>query len=197
VDERKGRVDEAMAEQAHRTTRFADSIGTSGEFSAYAQLRSAGKRLSECAGDPPNAEQDRGTARFCFSLAAEPEAAGDGRDEVSRRLDGLIDDTEMEIALLLLSEAVTNAYVHGRATPEGTIGVEGHLDAHMLWMGVTNLGPSFECSPTLPAATAPHGRGLFLVSSLSRAWGIANACGSTSVWFELDHEGAGTCFAVP
>jgi anti-sigma regulatory factor (Ser/Thr protein kinase) len=124
--------------------------------------------------------------RFCFSLAAEPEAASHGRVEMSSRLGGLIDDIEMEIALLLLSEAVTNAYLHGRAIPGATIEVEGHLGPHVLWVGVTNDGPPFKFSPTLPAHAAPHGRGLFLLSSLSRAWGIANASGSTSVWFELE-----------
>jgi serine/threonine-protein kinase RsbW len=189
VDERRQRVDEALTEQAHLTGRFAECVGTTGEFSAYMQLRAAGKRLTECEADHLDPAGGPATTRFCFSLALQPEAASIGRDEVSRRLDGLIDDVEMEIALLLLSETVTNAYRHGHATTGSTIAVEGHLETDTLWLGVTNLGPTFECSPKLPSPETLRGRGLFLVSTLSRDWGIAHAAESTSVWFELDRNG--------
>jgi anti-sigma regulatory factor (Ser/Thr protein kinase) len=186
VDERRQLVDEALTEQAHRTGRFVESVGTTGEFSAYMHLRAAGKRLTECEADHPGTARDPASTRFCFSLAPQAEAASIGRDEVSRRLDGILYDLEMEIVLLLLSEAVTNAYLHGHEDTESTIAVEGHLDADKLWVGVTNLGPPFECSPQLPSPDQRRGRGLFLVSSLSHAWGIAHAGDSTSVWFELD-----------
>jgi anti-sigma regulatory factor (Ser/Thr protein kinase) len=184
VDGQEQKLDEAMAEQARCTDRFRQSIGTTGELSAYTQLRSATARMGQGTdGDEPP------PTRFAFALSSDSDAAGIGRAEVTSRLEELLEDDELEIACLLLSEVVTNAFLYGHQASSGAISVEGHLSPGLLWIGVTNSGSPFEYSPRLPAPDESHGRGLFVVSSLSDAWGVGHAGGSTSVWFEVARTG--------
>jgi hypothetical protein len=85
-----------------------------------------------------------------------------------------------EMAVFLISELVTNAVTHAK-TP--------------LRLGVVDLGDAmrfevFDESPSLPLPREAgpedeHGRGLFLVSSLSRSWGCEARLQGKLVWFEL------------
>jgi serine/threonine-protein kinase RsbW len=202
VSEAQRRLASALAEQSRLTARYKQSVGTTAELSAYASLRAATSAVAECerlvdeevTGTEPraplNGDGDAARAqtrdRFVFSVVRDRTAPGAARDEVDRRLRGLVDDAAMDSIRLLVSETVTNAVTHGGNSATGTVAVEGDLSADRLWLGVTNAGPAFVHVPALPAPSAPHGRGLFLVECLSRAWGTGHAGGSTSVWFEVD-----------
>ena len=113
-------------------------------------------------------------------LPADDRAAALARRFVSETLEGL--GVELpETAVLLASELVTNALLHGApplhievlATPEG------------VRVAVTDGHPDL---PTLRVAGQEdeHGRGLLLVEALAARWGVdANPPGK-SVWFELE-----------
>jgi len=88
----------------------------------------------------------------------------------------------VEVAVLLVSELVTNAIRHG----QGAVGLVIKKFPSRLCVEVTDDGPG------LPSARAPHnhhagGRGLILVERLATEWGVtplARRPGKT-VWFTL------------
>jgi anti-sigma regulatory factor (Ser/Thr protein kinase) len=95
-----------------------------------------------------------------------------------------------ETATLLVSELATNALVH--ASSEFDITVVYPTRAGRVRIEVADRNRS-QPVPLEPPATVPHGRGLFLVSTLSDAWGVQEAgrrSGKT-IWFELAPTPAG------
>lgn len=85
-----------------------------------------------------------------------------------------------EHALLLTSEIVTNALVHG----SGTVRVGCAADALTVRVEVTDdnrLRPSVR-----PAGEHDEGgRGMFLVDALASSWGVADTPTGKVVWFEV------------
>ncbi|MEV6112833.1 ATP-binding protein [Streptomyces sp. NPDC052109] len=123
-----------------------------------------------------------------FDLPARPEAAGTARRVVQDLLTswgvprGTRDD-----AVLVTSELVTNAFVH-TAGERITCRLRGTADRIRIEAEDRGGGPA------LPAARRPgpedqHGRGLFLVDALSRAWGVTPVSGRPArvVWAELPY----------
>jgi anti-sigma regulatory factor (Ser/Thr protein kinase) len=82
-------------------------------------------------------------------------------------------------AELIVTELVTNAVVHG----VGTIRLRLESDAGVVRGEVIDEGPGFEVDIREHGVEEIGGRGLWLVSSLARQWGIHD--GSSHVWFEL------------
>jgi anti-sigma regulatory factor (Ser/Thr protein kinase) len=81
-----------------------------------------------------------------------------------------------EAAVLIISELVTNAVLHSGST---VIGCTLRLDSGLLQIEVTDQG----ASQREPAADDVSGRGLLLVSTLSKAWGVTPARPSgRTVW---------------
>jgi anti-sigma regulatory factor (Ser/Thr protein kinase) len=86
-----------------------------------------------------------------------------------------------EAAVLIISELVTNAVLHSGST---VIGCTLRLDSGLLQIEVTDQGAS-QREPAIrePAADDVSGRGLLLVSTLSKAWGVTPARPSgRTVW---------------
>ena len=92
------------------------------------------------------------------------------------------DGTVLDDALLLVSEMVTNAVLHGGPP---------------LVVAVECAGPSVEVrvrdgSPHLPQLRQPrlddeNGRGLMLMSSIAESWGVETLeRGGKEVWFRLE-----------
>jgi anti-sigma regulatory factor (Ser/Thr protein kinase) len=111
-----------------------------------------------------------------------PEAPRHARRFVTDALERLGAGAAVEQAVLLVSELVTNAVLHAR-TP---VTVEVTVSGDVVRVGVG------DGSPTLPAmrsfsSMAGSGRGLHLVDSMSRSWGVDDRPGDGKVvWFELD-----------
>ena len=86
----------------------------------------------------------------------------------------------VEIARLLTSELVTNAFAHGA----GTIEVEIHRTVNRVRISV---GDDASRRPHLTRADpqAPSGRGLMLVESFAARWGVSPRGSGKTVWFEL------------
>ena len=80
---------------------------------------------------------------------------------------------------LIVSELVTNAVVHGR----GTIRLRLAVDDDVVRGEVIDQGPGFVVELRERGIDACGGRGLWLVASLARRWGIHD--GRSHVWFEL------------
>ncbi len=85
-----------------------------------------------------------------------------------------------DAAVLMTSELVTNAVLHG--TGDVRLAVEAGDDN--LRVEVTD---DERRRPTLPSIDddAEGGRGLFIVDALASAWGVQDVPGGKVVWFEI------------
>jgi anti-sigma regulatory factor (Ser/Thr protein kinase) len=118
------------------------------------------------------------------TLSAEPEQVAEARRLVAGYLHDA-GDNDGDVAVLLVSELVTNAILHGRAPLE----LRAHSEGSALRVEVADQDPT---SPPMlngdENLTEPGGRGLQLVDTLADRWGwSASDDGSGKVvWFELD-----------
>jgi anti-sigma regulatory factor (Ser/Thr protein kinase) len=125
--------------------------------------------------------EDRQMPTAEAAFPAEPHSARVARRFVAGALDQW-SATEYEVtAALLLSELVTNAVLHARTD----VTVRVALDEQMLRLEVA------DGSHRLPfrrhySVQATTGRGLALVDSLSRRWGVEAHTDGKTIWCELD-----------
>lgn len=110
-----------------------------------------------------------------------------GQVAVARRLvSGYVRDRghdDEDVAVLLVSELVTNAILHGR----GPLELRARPSGSALRVEVHDADP--RTPPTLSADLEPTddgGRGLHLVDILADRWGWAESADGKVVWFELD-----------
>jgi anti-sigma regulatory factor (Ser/Thr protein kinase) len=92
--------------------------------------------------------------------------------------------------LVLVSELVTNAVVHGRRrSRRQRIRVQLGWDDKMIKVQVTN--PCDRRNPRTPKMRKPgidaqNGRGLLLLDAMSHRWGWDKTGGDVTVWFEIE-----------
>ena len=129
-------------------------------------------------------------------LSVAPQAASSG--QVRRWATGhlrhwqLADDT-VDAAVLMLSEAVTNVFVHARTDSTVSIALTGeHLDVNVADLAPRPAEADDRLARTRPdgasAAAEPlaeSGRGLQIIDALAPAWGIRDAAGGKQLWFRL------------
>ena len=118
----------------------------------------------------------RGRLDLSYSLSA----ARTARRWARQRLEHLLDDDHVEVALLVLSELVTNALTHG----SDPVQVELAVDDELVLVRVTDHGGG-RVSLRHPAHGDPGGRGLIIVEELAERWDVDYAGTSTSVWVQL------------
>lgn len=120
-------------------------------------------------------------------LEPDPRAVGEARRQLRRQLEHWgVDDEVVDIAVLCLSELVTNALIHTGTPAE----VRTTLDQGSLTVTVRDNG----AAPRSPAGADEepvdplrvHGRGLQMVDALTTRWGSELDAAGTTVWFVLD-----------
>ena len=87
-----------------------------------------------------------------------------------------------EVTLLLVSELVTNALLHGRPPLElrvAAIGEKVRVEVH-------DAAGDHPPARAFPPPDAPHGRGIEIVAALANRWGSAPSPLGKVVWFEVD-----------
>jgi serine/threonine-protein kinase RsbW len=91
-----------------------------------------------------------------------------------------VEASVIELAVLLVSELVTNAALHAQRKIRLTV----YVDSHWVRVEVEDEGQG---EPVLrpPAPTSLHGRGLAVVEQLSTDWGTDRHDGRKVVWFEV------------
>jgi anti-sigma regulatory factor (Ser/Thr protein kinase) len=91
-----------------------------------------------------------------------------------------VEASVIELAVLLVSELVTNAFVHAR----GVICLTVHTDAHWVRIEVEDQGGG---RPVRRSATLDQvdGRGLLVVDQLATDWGTERRATHKVVWFEI------------
>ena len=116
---------------------------------------------------------------LALNLPADTSAPGAARAAARRFLAARIHPSRMSDLLLMISELVSNAWVHGR----GQIVLRLQVDDGVVRGEVIDQGAGFEREVRARGPEEVGGRGLFLVDALSTSWGIHE--GTTHVWFEL------------
>ena len=111
-----------------------------------------------------------------MELARSPASARTARDLVSAQV-ATLGARQREDAVLMVSELVTNALLHGT----GAIGLRIDLDADGIRVEVADQG-NVSVAPS-PTPGAHGGWGLRIVDELADDWGVLE--GSTKVWFRL------------
>ena len=106
---------------------------------------------------------------------------------MTEALTGYDDEGDLTDAVtLLVSELVTNAVVHAGSDVEVMV----RLTSTVARIEVTDASADSPV-PRDAAHDEDSGRGLALVGSLARRWGVRPAPGGgKTVWFEVDREGA-------
>lgn len=129
-----------------------------------------------------------GRAFLDITLAAGSQAPARARHAAADALEGW-DREPRERALLVISELVTNAVLHGSRSPHDRIGLRVARRGVTTRIEVSDpgTGSSDQVRPgQLGSEGSTSGWGLPIVAELTHRWGVARLTGRTTVWCELD-----------
>jgi anti-sigma regulatory factor (Ser/Thr protein kinase) len=131
-------------------------------------------------------------AQLHMQLKPGVEAAGEGRHALDP-LGGAVDQSELNVLRLLVTELLTNSVRH--AETEAYIALDVEIYPNSVRVVVSDRGPGFqpEKAPR-PHSDRPGGWGLCLVDRLSDRWGVSLG-ERTSVWFEMNRPGRDFAYA--
>lgn len=97
------------------------------------------------------------------------------------RLEGEVEEEQLESLRLLVSEMVSNSIRHGQGTRD--VDVRIRLGRRSIRLEVADRGPGFRPPRSRPGPGG--GWGLVIVDRLARRWGVRSGP-KTTVWLELD-----------
>lgn len=117
---------------------------------------------------------------LAFRLPAVSDSIPLARREVDR-LAGEVDEEQLEVLRLLVSEMVSNSIRHAEGSR--SVEVRVRLGRRSIRLEVEDRGPGFR--PPRAAPSASGGWGLVIVDRLARRWGVRSGP-KTTVWLELD-----------
>jgi anti-sigma regulatory factor (Ser/Thr protein kinase) len=116
---------------------------------------------------------------FAVRLPRAAASAGAARRVVIKHFGELLAQATLDDALLVVSELVTNALLHG----EGDIELRLAFDGQRVTGEVTDEGMRFTRPLRENGSGQIGGHGLYLVGCIASSWGLGE--GSTHVWFEI------------
>ncbi|GHH91280.1 SpoIIE family protein phosphatase [Streptomyces capillispiralis] len=122
---------------------------------------------------------------------AEPERVAVARQQLRELLHDWSSADQVDSAVLLLSEMLTNVLVHTDTDALLLAEVTGGGDGRRMRIEVTDAGDDL---PHLrrPGELASSGRGLLMIELLAHTWGVDPRGEGKSIWFELyEREGEG------
>ncbi|NJP51132.1 SpoIIE family protein phosphatase [Streptomyces sp. SBST2-5] len=115
---------------------------------------------------------------------AEPERVAVARHQLRELLHDWSSADQVDSAVLLLSELLTNVLVHTDADALLVAEVTGGREGRRMRIEVTDTGDDLP-HPRRPGELASSGRGLLLIEQLAHAWGVDPRGEGKSIWFEL------------
>ena len=118
-------------------------------------------------------------ASLSLDLPSDLSAPGLARRAATRLVGDRLDPGRLSDVLLVVTELVTNAVVHG----QGNVVLRLQLEDGVLRGEVIDQGGGFERELRTHGPDDVTGRGLLLVESIASRWGVHE--GTTHVWFEL------------
>lgn len=123
--------------------------------------------------------------RTVLSVAqAEPERVAIARHQLREMLHDWACADQVDSAVLLLSEMLTNVLVHTDADALLLAEVRGEPGERRLRVEVTDTSDDLPHRRS-PGELASSGRGLMLIELLAQAWGVDPRGEGKSIWFEL------------
>ncbi|WP_329219208.1 SpoIIE family protein phosphatase [Streptomyces sp. NBC_01485] len=120
---------------------------------------------------------------------AEPERIAVARQELRELLHDWTCADQVDSAVLLVSEALTNVLVHTDADALLVAEVTGAPGERRIRIEVTDTSDDLP-HKRRPGELASSGRGLVLIELLAGTWGVAPRGEGKSIWFELYEPGA-------
>ncbi|MER6783439.1 SpoIIE family protein phosphatase [Streptomyces sp. NPDC000658] len=115
---------------------------------------------------------------------AEPERIAVARQQVRELLHDWTCEDQVDSAVLLVSETLTNVLVHTDADALLVAEVTGAPGERRLRIEVTDTSDDLP-HKRRPGELASSGRGLVLIELLAHTWGVAPRGEGKSIWFEL------------
>ncbi|WP_432032465.1 SpoIIE family protein phosphatase [Streptomyces antibioticus] len=115
---------------------------------------------------------------------AEPERVAVGRQQLRELLHDWNSDDQVDSAVLLVSEMLTNVLVHTDADALLVAEVTGVSGERRIRVEVTDTSDDLP-HKRQPGELASSGRGLMLIELLADTWGVAPRGEGKSIWFEL------------
>ncbi|MES4907036.1 MULTISPECIES: SpoIIE family protein phosphatase [unclassified Streptomyces] len=119
---------------------------------------------------------------------AEPERIAEARQQLRDMLHDWTDRDQVESAVLMLSEMVTNVLVHTDGDALLVAEVSGRPGARRLRLDVADSSDELP-HRRHPGELASSGRGLMLMEMLADAWGVDPRGDGKCIWYELYEAG--------
>ncbi|GAB2470232.1 SpoIIE family protein phosphatase [Streptomyces incanus] len=119
---------------------------------------------------------------------AEPERVAEARQQLRELLHDWCSPDQVDSAVLLLSEVLTNVLVHTDADALLEAEITDGPQGRRIRIEVTDAGDDLPHLRT-PGELASSGRGLLLIELLAHTWGVDPRGKGKSIWFELDESG--------
>lgn len=116
-------------------------------------------------------------------LSPTPDSPAAARDAMGQ-FEGQVGQEILENLRLIVSELVTNSYLHAAMLSHQRLEVRARLRDGVLRLEVEDPGRGF-AAPDEPTPHAESGWGLYLVDHIADRWGV-NRGGVTEVWAEFD-----------
>ncbi len=114
----------------------------------------------------------------------EPERIAVARHQLRELLHDWISADQVDSAVLLLSETLTNVLVHTDADALLRAEVHGEAGRRRMRVEVTDTSDDLP-HKRRPGELASSGRGLMLIELLADTWGVDPRGEGKSIWFEL------------
>ncbi|GAA2581252.1 ATP-binding SpoIIE family protein phosphatase [Streptomyces tubercidicus] len=132
----------------------------------------------------------RPVRRTVLSIAqAEPERIAEARRQVREVLHDWADPDQVDSAVLMVSEMVTNVLLHTDGDAVLVAEITGERGARRIRVDVADSSDELPHRRS-PGELASSGRGLMLLELLAGAWGVDPRGDGKSTWFELYEEAA-------
>lgn len=128
-------------------------------------------------------------ARLKERLPNAPEAAPEARRLVSAGIGELLDEEELELVEMLVTELVTNAVAHAGLGRDETVVLHLAVAPECIRVEVCDGGVGFDPAGLSGKQRGPGGYGLVMVDRAASRWGVDTDDG-TCVWFEVDRQPA-------
>lgn len=134
-----------------------------------------------------------GSAGGAVSVPHEVSGVRQARHAVANRLTAAgVAAEDREDAVLVVSELVSNSVKHAEPLPDGEIVICLDVAADVLHLEVTDGGSGTYPRAGVPALSAVGGRGLDIVRTLGRQWGVTESQEGVTVWVDVPRRGPPT-----
>ncbi|WP_053682945.1 ATP-binding SpoIIE family protein phosphatase [Streptomyces sp. XY593] len=138
-----------------------------------------------CGCGAPSAHPVRPARRTMLTVAqAEPERISGARRQVRELLHDWADEEQVDSAVLMVSEMVTNVLMHTDGDALLVAEAVGELGERRLRVEVADSSDELP-HKRHPGEMASSGRGVLLTEMLADAWGVDPRGEGKSIWFEL------------